>query len=137
MTGANAGDRVADGTDASLARTVTVETTHADAATAATVAASLTPDNTAQIQTTTEETTVRTRIDRETTGGLLSSVDDYLVNLGVADELAATGRELGGDTATATDAVDSNDAAGSRDADPSDAHETRGAHDTDADTHDT
>lgn len=137
MSGPNGHDRVTNGTDAPLARTVTVETTHADESTAATVAASLTPDNTAQIQTTTAGATVRTRINRDTTGGLLSSVDDYLVNLGVADDVAATGREMGGDTATATDAVDSNDAAGSRDAATSDAHETRGAHDTDADTHDT
>ncbi|WP_290817150.1 KEOPS complex subunit Pcc1 [Halovivax sp.] len=59
-----------------------------------------------------ERTAVLTRIERETTGGLHSTVDDYLVNLDVADGVAAraTGREVPdandanhADTTTTTD----------------------------------
>jgi hypothetical protein len=73
------------GTDDGARRTATVETSHTDAATAETVAAAVRPDNTADVETVADGATVRTRITRETTGGLQSSVDDYVVNLSVAD----------------------------------------------------
>lgn len=65
-------------------RDATIETEHADAETAATVAAAVRPDNTADVATTVAGATVRTEITRETTGGLQSSVDDYVVNCSVA-----------------------------------------------------
>ena len=48
------------------------------------VAASLRPDNTEQMDTRTEDGAIVTTIERETTGGLRSTVDDYVVNLDVA-----------------------------------------------------
>jgi hypothetical protein len=64
-----------------------VETTHERAAT---VAAALRPDNTDSMTTTVDGTTVRTEIERDTTGGLQSTVDDYVVNLAVAETVAET-----------------------------------------------
>jgi hypothetical protein len=54
------------------------------------VAAALAPDNTASMTTRVEDDRVVTTVERETTGGLQSSVDDYLVNLAVADSVAQT-----------------------------------------------
>ena len=48
------------------------------------VAAALRPDNTEQMQTRTVDGAIVTTIERETTGGLRSTVDDYVVNLDVA-----------------------------------------------------
>ncbi|WP_265110520.1 KEOPS complex subunit Pcc1 [Halosolutus halophilus] len=54
------------------------------------IARAIEPDNTDEMETTVDaptETTsgaVVTRIDRDTTGGLHSTVDDYVVNLDVA-----------------------------------------------------
>ncbi|MFC7068318.1 KEOPS complex subunit Pcc1 [Halobaculum lipolyticum] len=133
-------DRAADGRDAAAgadrARTAVVETTHADDEAARTVAAALAPDNTADIGTTSEGATVRTRIERGTTGGLLASVDDYLVNLGVADDVAAAGRETDG-TAAATGAADTNDADGIRDGRDGRTNAGRDADTADNDTHHT
>lgn len=70
--------------DAVPVRTATVETTHSDPATARVVAAAVAPDNTADVETTVDGATVRTVLRRETTGGLQSSVDDYVVNLATA-----------------------------------------------------
>ncbi|ESP87173.1 KEOPS complex subunit Pcc1 [Candidatus Halobonum tyrrellensis] len=108
-------------------RTATFETRHADPAAAATVAAALRPDNTAQIRTEADGTTVRTRVERDRTGGLQSSADDYLVNLAVAEEVVASARET---TAAADDAgtVD----AGTDDAETN--RETRTDADADANT---
>ena len=111
--------------DSAAARTAVVETTHADDAAAATVAAALSPDNTDEIRTTNEERTVATRVERGTTGGLLASVDDYLVNLDVADDAVALGRGSGSDTTAARDAAADNDADGIRDtADDANTHDT-------------
>lgn len=56
-----------------------------------TVAASIRPDNTDSMTTTVEDdadgTAVLTRIERETTGGLRSTLDDYVVNLTVATDI--------------------------------------------------
>ena len=68
-------------------RTATIETTHDDAAL---VAAALAPDNTSEMETTTEGDRVVTRIERDSTSGLQSTVDDYAVNVGVAERIAQT-----------------------------------------------
>lgn len=63
-------------------RTAQVQTTHRDAAT---VAAAVRPDNTDSMRTTVTNGHITTHIERETTGGLESSVDDYVVNVTVAE----------------------------------------------------
>ncbi|WP_136715720.1 KEOPS complex subunit Pcc1 [Halorientalis salina] len=73
-----------------MTRRATITTTHDDAERATRVAAALTPDNTAEMETTVDGETVRTDIERETTGGLHATVDDYVVNLSIADELTDT-----------------------------------------------
>ncbi|MEF8781275.1 MAG: KEOPS complex subunit Pcc1 [Haloferacaceae archaeon] len=79
-----AADRTGEATG--TARTARIETAHDDPAV---VAAALAPDNTADVETTAVESegVVRTRIGRETAGGLQSTVDDYVVNLTVAQRL--------------------------------------------------
>jgi len=67
-------------------RAATLRTEHDDPGL---VAAALRPDHTASIETTVRDGVVVTRIERETTGGLARTVDDYAVNLRVADRLAA------------------------------------------------
>jgi len=67
-----------------------VETTHDDTAT---IAAALRPDNTPSMSTAVSDDIVRTTIERETAGGLQSTVDDYVVNLTVAETVARTARE--------------------------------------------
>lgn len=56
---------------------------------AARVAAALAPDNTPELTTDVADGQVVTAITRETTGGLRATLDDYLVNLGVAHEVAS------------------------------------------------
>ncbi|ARS91285.1 KEOPS complex subunit Pcc1 [Natrarchaeobaculum aegyptiacum] len=64
--------------------------TRCDDADATTLARALRPDNTDEMQTTvTEAGTLETRIERETTGGLHATVDDYVVNLEVATAVVA------------------------------------------------
>jgi len=55
---------------------------------AATVAAAIEPDDTDQIDTRVEDGTLVATIDRDSTSGLRSTVDDYLVNLDVAAQIA-------------------------------------------------
>ena len=71
-------------------RTATVETTHDDAVI---VAAALAPDDTSEMETTVDGDRVRTRIERETTGGLQSTVDDYVVNVDVAQRVVQTANQ--------------------------------------------
>lgn len=66
-------------------RRATLRTTHARPEV---VAAALRPDNTAEMTTEVEGDRVVTTIERETTSGLRSTVDDYVVNLTVAAQLA-------------------------------------------------
>ena len=63
--------------------TATIRTEHDDPEL---VARALRPDNTDEMETTIDEAdgAVVTRIERETTSGLHSTVDDYVVNLDVA-----------------------------------------------------
>ena len=79
-------------------RTARIETEHADAETAAAVAAALGPDNTPEMETTVDGSTVVTAIERDSTSGLQSTIDDYVVNLQVAVQLATTD----GETSTQT-----------------------------------
>jgi len=69
------------------AKRATITTTHADAATAERVAASVRPDNTPEMDTRVEGERIVTDIERATTGGLQSTVDDYVVNIDVAVQL--------------------------------------------------
>ena len=57
---------------------------HANGAFADRIAASLVPDNTDEMETSVDGDAIVTRIERETTGGLAATVDDYVVNLDVA-----------------------------------------------------
>jgi hypothetical protein len=66
-------------------RRATLRTTHADAEA---VARALAPDNTAEMETRVSGDRVVTTVTRETTGGLRSTVDDYVTNLQVADDLS-------------------------------------------------
>ncbi|GAB3311015.1 hypothetical protein EI982_05050 [Haloplanus rallus] len=71
-------------------RRADVATTHDDAST---VAAALRPDNTPSMTTRVADDVVRTVVERETAGGLGSTLDDYVVNLTVAETVARTARE--------------------------------------------
>ncbi|WP_135807279.1 KEOPS complex subunit Pcc1 [Halorussus marinus] len=70
-----------------MSRTATIRTELDDAET---IAAAVRPDNTSEIDTRVDETSgdadgvVVTTVERETTGGLRTTVDDYVVNLAVA-----------------------------------------------------
>lgn len=62
-------------------RQARIETEHDDPATARRLARALRPDNTAEMDTRVEGSRVVTRVERPTTGGLESTLDDYVVNL--------------------------------------------------------
>ncbi|MDZ7729996.1 MAG: KEOPS complex subunit Pcc1 [Natrialbaceae archaeon] len=51
------------------------------------IAGALRPDNTAEMTTETTGDIVVTRIERDSTRGLQATVDDYVVNVGVARQL--------------------------------------------------
>jgi hypothetical protein len=78
-------------------RVATIRTAHADAAT---VAAAVCPDNTSEIDTQVEDGTVVTTIERESTNGLQSTVDDYVVNVGVADAVTEHARAFDAEAGT-------------------------------------
>jgi hypothetical protein len=82
-----------------MTRRARIETDHGDEDTAAAVAAALAPDNTAAIESRADGSTVVTTVERENTGGLQSTVDDYVVNLQVAAQLTTTD----GDTSSGQD----------------------------------
>ena len=65
-------------------RRATIRTPVSDASL---VAESVRPDNTAEMTTRVEDGAVVTAIERETTGGLRSTADDYVVNLRVAAQV--------------------------------------------------
>ncbi|WP_338728220.1 KEOPS complex subunit Pcc1 [Haladaptatus sp. DJG-WS-42] len=62
----------------------TIRTTHENASA---IAAALSPDNTPEMHMTVTDDTIELTVERETTGGLQSTVDDYVVNLTVAAQL--------------------------------------------------
>jgi hypothetical protein len=68
-------------------RRARLATSYADAATAERVAAAVSADNTDQMDTRVEGARVVTTIERPTTSGLQSTVDDYVVNCDVAAQL--------------------------------------------------
>ena len=70
-------------------RTATVRTTHADAGL---VAAALAPDETDSMATRVDGDTIECVVERPTTGGLRSTVDDHVVNLRVADRIVERAR---------------------------------------------
>ncbi|MFC4246507.1 KEOPS complex subunit Pcc1 [Natribaculum luteum] len=70
-------------------RRATIRTEHDDPEL---VASAIAPDNTAEMATDVDGDVVVTRIERETTGGLHSTVDDYVVNLDVATTVAQHAR---------------------------------------------
>jgi len=95
-----------DATHRAVACSATVTTSYATPTRAERVARAVAPDNTASMTTRVEATTVTTEIDRDTTGGLQSTVDDYVVNLGVAEGVleAVDTAAAGDDTTAAADA---------------------------------
>jgi hypothetical protein len=107
-------------------RRATIRTTHGDAGTAARVAGAVRPDNTDAMDTRVDGAGVVTTIGRETTGGLRSTVDDYVVNVTVAARLAgdetphSTRDDTNGDAAD-TDAAASDTAVTDRDSDTADS----------------
>ncbi|WP_306056933.1 KEOPS complex subunit Pcc1 [Natronococcus wangiae] len=68
-----------------MTRRATIRTTHDDPEL---IANAIKPDNTDEMETTADDDTVVTRIERETTSGLHSTVDDYVVNVDVATDVA-------------------------------------------------
>ena len=90
-----------------MSRSATIRT---DVEEAAILAASVRPDNTPEIDTRVEDgsgdgtgdtgvSEVVTTIERETTGGLRTTVDDYVVNLTVAQKVVQAGnRHANADT---------------------------------------
>jgi hypothetical protein len=67
-----------------------IRTTHDDPET---VAAALAPDNTDEMETRVDGSTVVTTIERETTGGLTRTADDYISNLTVAQRILTINNE--------------------------------------------
>jgi hypothetical protein len=128
MSGA---DAAGDGADGGRKR-ATLRTRHGDPVV---VARAVRPDNTDTMETAVAEDRVVTRIERPTTGGLRSTVDDYVVNLRVAEQVAATAR---GEETTAVD--DRDTAAVDGDAVDESEEVSGGTNDSDIttdDTHDT
>jgi len=68
-------------------RRASIETSHGSLTEAEHVAAAVRPDNTAEMTTRVEGDAVVTTIERDSTSGLQSTVDDYVVNLRVAAQL--------------------------------------------------
>ncbi len=85
-------------TDNMARRRARIETDHGTPARARAIARALKPDNTTEMETTSEGSTVVTTIERPSTGSLQSTVDDYVVNLQVAAQLSPTD----GDSSTTT-----------------------------------
>jgi len=69
-------------------RRAEIETTHGSPVHATRVAAAVRPDNTDQMTTRVVDDAVVTTIERDSTSGLQSTVDDYVVNLRVAAQLS-------------------------------------------------
>jgi len=74
-------------------RRARVETHHVDPETARRIAAAVRPDNTPEMTTRAEGDRIVTEIRRDTTGGLRTTVDDYVVNLQTGAQLATRDRE--------------------------------------------
>ncbi|ODR82110.1 KEOPS complex Pcc1-like subunit [Haladaptatus sp. W1] len=57
------------------------------------IAAAVVPDNTPEIETRVEDGAILTTIERETSGGLQTTIDDYVVNLSVATQVVQTANQ--------------------------------------------
>ena len=79
-------------------RRARLETRHADAETARRIAEAVRPDNTAEMETVLNDNRIVTEISRGTTGGLQTTVDDYMVNLATAAQLATADGDPSTDT---------------------------------------
>ena len=86
-----------------MTRKATIRTEHDDPEL---VARALSPDNTTEMETTVEDGRLVTRIERETTSGLHSNVDDYVVNVDVATAVVQHANRL--DARASTDRHESN-----------------------------
>lgn len=85
-------------TETDSTRRARIETTHSDDATARLLARAIRPDNTAEMETNAVDNRLVTTIARDSTGGLHSSIDDYVVNLHLAEQLL----DQDGDSSTTT-----------------------------------
>ncbi len=126
------GNADGDGDVDSPPRTATVRTRHDDPAL---VRDALAPDNTDSMEARVDGDAVVCAIERGTTGGLQSTVDDYLVNLGVADRLVDRGRNHRRAVADDRDRTDRDRNERTRTGQDRRTNETNG-HTTDADTTD-
>ncbi|RJT03875.1 KEOPS complex subunit Pcc1 [Halococcus sp. IIIV-5B] len=63
-----------------------------------TVAAALVPDNTPEMHTGVDGEVVATTLERETVGGLRATLDDYTVNLSVAERVVQAAQDGTNDT---------------------------------------
>lgn len=70
-----------------MTRTVNIRTIHKNAEI---IADAIRPDNTTEMKTTVTDDTIITTITRGTTGGLRTTIDDYLCNLQVAESIVST-----------------------------------------------
>jgi hypothetical protein len=82
-------DESVDSESGSDTRRARIETVHSDSETAAALARAVRPDNTAEMTTSAEGRRVVTTIRRGTTGGLRTTVDDYVVNVGTGAQVLA------------------------------------------------
>ncbi|MFB6160836.1 MAG: KEOPS complex subunit Pcc1 [Haloferacaceae archaeon] len=73
-----------------MTRRARLRTAHDDPET---VAAAVRPDNTPELRTRVADGRVVTEVERDRTGGLATTVDDYLVNVRVAERVAAAARD--------------------------------------------
>jgi hypothetical protein len=74
-------------------RRAEIRTTHGTPVVAERIAATLRPDNTDEMDTRVEDDAVVTTVERPSTSGLQSTVDDYVVNLRVAAQLTTNTTE--------------------------------------------
>jgi len=95
-------------TDHSERREARIETTHTDEAAARRLARALRPDNTAEMETAVNGCRVVTTIEREDTGGLHATVDDYVVNMTAGARVLSRERSAS-DTEHANRATDGHD----------------------------
>lgn len=92
-----------DSPTADVRRRARITSSHGDHETATQVAAALSPDNTAEMETTVTGQQVVTTITRDATGSLQSTADDYVVNLQLAAQLATQDRASSTSDSTAGD----------------------------------
>ena len=92
---------------------------------AAVVAAALRPDNTAEMATQVDGETIETTIARGTTGGLRTTLDDYAINLSVAERVARTGTEHRAESDDRTNGARPTDDTDDSDTDDSDTDDTQ------------